>query len=347
MRQGKQQMITRRGALGAGLASAALISGRGAQAQSRPCRFTLDWAITGSTAFAQVAERGGYFREEGVDIRLSRGFGSGRVPVDIGGGAYDIGFGDFSSMARFAAENPSVGMICVLMVFDGLPLVAVTRADGPIRTPKDLEGKRIAAPDGDAGRQIFPVFAEAAGFDAAKVQWISVTPQLREPMLLRGQADAITGFVSSTVISLKGLGMPESQQRIMRYRDYGVPLYSNCVMTTRAYAEANPAVVRGVVRAIARGVQGMVSDPAAAAVAVKATEPLVDQALEEERARLVNAEMIMTDHVKQHGLSSVDPARMARSLDVLEKVYAFPRRPSLDELYTTAYLPGAGDLKLA
>ncbi|MBU8547114.1 MULTISPECIES: ABC transporter substrate-binding protein [Roseomonadaceae] len=340
-------MLTRRGALGAGLATAALISARDARAQGRTCRFSLDWAISGSTAFAQVAERGGYFREEGVDIRLSRGFGSGRVPIDVGGGAYDMGFGDFSSMAKFAAENPSVGMMCVLMVFDGLPLVAVSRADGPIRTPKDLEGKRIAAPEGDAGRQIFPVFAEAAGFDAAKVQWISVTPPLREPMLIRGQADAITGFVSSTVISLKGLGMPEAQQRIMRYRDYGVPLYSNCVMTTRTYAEANPAVVRGVVRAIARGVQSMVADPAASAVAVKATEPLVDQALEEERARLVNAELIMTDHVKQHGLSAMDPARLARSLDILEKVYAFPRRPSAEELYTSAYLPGAADLKLS
>ena len=28
-----------------------------------------------------------------------------------------------------------------------------------IRTPKDLAGKLIAAPDGDAGRQLFPAFS--------------------------------------------------------------------------------------------------------------------------------------------------------------------------------------------
>lgn len=133
------------------------------RAQPRSLRFSLDWALGGSSAFAIAADRLGYFREEGIEARISRGFGSGRVPVDIGGGAYEMGFGDFSSMAKFAAENPQVGMVCVLMVFDGLPLVAVARGDGPIRTPKDLEGRHLAAPEGDAGRQMFlPAAADRA-----------------------------------------------------------------------------------------------------------------------------------------------------------------------------------------
>ncbi|WP_431283839.1 ABC transporter substrate-binding protein [Humitalea sp. 24SJ18S-53] len=318
-----------------------------AQAQARTCRFTLDWTLSGSSAFALAARQQGYFTQEGIDIRISRGFGSGRVPVDLAAGTYDVGFGDFNSMAKFVAENPASGLVAVLMVFDGLPLVAVSKQGGGIATPKDLEGKRIAAPEGDAGRQIFPVFAAAAGFDARTVNWISVSPELREPMLVRGQADAITGFISSATISLKGLGMPLDQQVIMRYRDFGVPLYSNAVMTTRRYAEANPDILRGVVRAIARGTRFMVANPAAAVAAVKEAEPLVDTALETERAQLVVNEMIMTDHVRAHGLSAVDPARMTRSLEILERVYAFPRRPALTEVYTDAYLPAATDRAMA
>ncbi len=340
-------MLTRRGTIAAGLAAASLIGARGAGAQTRSTRFCLDWAISGSNAFALAAQKNGYFREERLDVRMARGFGSGRVPVDIASGAQDIGFGDFNAMTKFAAENPSVGMICVLMVYDGLPLVCVSRSDGPIQAPKDLEGKRVAAPEGDAGRHMFPVFAEAAGFDASKVNWISVSPELREPMLVRGQADAITGFVSSTTLSLKAIGLPEERQRIMRYRDYGVPLYSNCIMTTRRYAEANPDIVRGVVRAIARGVRVMATDAAAATVAVKEAEPLADLALETERARLVAAEMIMTDHVKRNGLSAMDPARVARSIEVLDKVYRFPRALKPEDIYTDAFLPARADLTMA
>ncbi|WP_237215034.1 ABC transporter substrate-binding protein [Falsiroseomonas oryziterrae] len=338
-------MIPRRAALTAGLAT--LAAPATLRAQPRSLRFTLDWTLSGSSAFALAAQRAGFFREEGIEARITRGFGSGRVPVDLGAGTAEIGFGDFSAMARFAAENPQAGMVCVLMVFDGLPLVAVSRADGPIRTPRDLEGRHLAAPEGDAGRQMFPVFADFASFNAGSVRWTNVSPELREPMLVRGQVDAITGFVSSAVLSLQALGMPRERQVVMRYRDFGVPLYSNCLMTTRRFAEANPDIVRGTVRAITRGVRLMVADPAAATMAVKEAEPLVDLAVETERARLVVAEMIMTDHVRRNGLSAVDRARMSQSLEILARVQRFPRQPTPEELYTDAFLPGAADRAMA
>jgi NitT/TauT family transport system substrate-binding protein len=114
-------------------------------------------------------------------------------------------------------------------------------------------------------------------------------------------------------------------------------------MTTRRYAEANPEMVRGVVRAITRGVRLMVTDPAAATAAVKEVEPLVDLPLEVERAEVVVREMIMTDHVRRNGLSAVERARMAQGIEILERVERFPRRPSVEELYTDAFLPAAGD----
>ncbi|MCS6932192.1 MAG: ABC transporter substrate-binding protein [Acetobacteraceae bacterium] len=336
-------MLGRRSALALPLLAAPAL----ARGQERACRFSLDWTLSGSSAFVLAARRAGYFREEGIDARISRGFGSARVPVDIAAGTTDMGFGDFSAMAAFAAANPDAGMLCVLMVFDGLPLVAVARRDGPIRGPRDLEGRHLAAPDGDAGRQMFPVFAEFAGFDHRGVRWTSVSPQLREPMLVRGQVDAITGFITSTSISLKGLGLPVEQQVIMRYRDAGVPLYSNCVMTTRRYAEQNPGIVRGMVRAIVRGVRLMAANPREATVAVREAEPLLDLDLETERAEITLREMILTEHVRRHGLSAVDPARIERSVEILARVQSLPRRPSAAELYTDAFLPAAAERAMA
>ena len=132
----------------------------------------------------------------------------------------------------------------------------------------------------------------------------------------------------------------------MRYRDAGVPLYSNCIMTTRRYAEANPDLMRGLLRAITRGVRLLVQDPAKATLAVKEADPLTDLTLETERARVVVAEMIATDHARASGLSSVDAGRLERSVDILQKVYALSRRPSLDQLYTDAYLPSRADRAL-
>jgi NitT/TauT family transport system substrate-binding protein len=80
---------------------------------------------------------------------------------------------------------------------------------------------------------------------------------------------------------------------------------------------------------------------------VKEVEPLVDLPLETERAHLVVNEMVTTGHVRRHGLSTVTRDRMATSIGILEKVYAFPRRPTPEELYTDAYLPAAQDRAVA
>jgi NitT/TauT family transport system substrate-binding protein len=91
----------------------------------------------------------------------------------------------------------------------------------------------------------------------------------------------------------------------------------------------------------------MVADPAAATASVKEAEPLVDLALETERAQVVVNEMIMTDHVRRNGLSAVDRGRMAQSIEILERVQRFPRRPSVEELYTEDFLPAAADRAIA
>jgi hypothetical protein len=46
---------------------------------------------------------------------------------------------------------------------------------------------------------------KAAGVDASKISWITVTPQLRETMLAQGQADAIRPIHNTAVANAKRL----------------------------------------------------------------------------------------------------------------------------------------------
>ena len=162
--------VTRR-AVSAGLGLGGVFAPSIVRAAPRVCRFSLDWAFSASSGFVLGAVREGYFRDENIDLRVSRGMGSSKVPIDIAAGAYDLGFGDFNSMVQFVADRPQTDIICVLMVYDGLPLAVTSLSDGKIHKPADCEGCVLAAPENDAGRQLFPVFAEFAGFDAAKVKW--------------------------------------------------------------------------------------------------------------------------------------------------------------------------------
>jgi len=302
-------------------------------------RLTLDWAFQAPNAFALVARERGYFREAGIDVQIDRGQGSGGVPPALAAGSHEMGYADINPAIRFLAQNPDSGLICVAVLHDRAPLCVITRADGPIRTPKDLEGRRLAAPDFDAGRQLFPAFARAAGVDASRVTFISVAPALREPMLVRREADGVTGFVTTSALSLKGIGLPIPQQRIMMYYDHGLNLYGGALLTTRAYAERNPNIMRGAVAALLRGFRDTLSNPAGMIQVLRQVEPLTDAALEMERHELNVERVIMTPNIRANGLSAVEMPRMQAGITAVEGAFNLAPRIQAAQFYLPDFLP--------
>jgi NitT/TauT family transport system substrate-binding protein len=342
--------LPRRAALAGAAAAAALLAApRPAGAQggggSPPrVRLLLDWAFQSPNAFALVAREKGFFRDAGVEVQVDRGSGSGRVPTQLAAGACDLGYADINPAIRFAIENPQAGLLCVAVVLDRSPLCVIGRAEGPLRAPRDLEGRTLAAPDLDAGRQLFPAFARAAGIDRARVSFLSVSPELREPMLVQRRADGVTGFVTTSSIALKGLGLGYEQQRVMMYAEHGLDLYGAALLSTRAFAQANPEALRRAVGALLRGVRAQLADPAEAMRILKRAEPLVDVALEAERHAMNAERCLVTPDVRANGLSAVEPARMGRGIAAVEEAFGLPPgRLTAERFYTPDFLPPRAD----
>jgi NitT/TauT family transport system substrate-binding protein len=323
-----------------GAASALGLGPAAAQAPSN-VKFMMDWAWQGPQSFALLARDRGYFREAGVNIQLDRGFGSGRVPVELAAGTYQMGYADINPAIKFMAEQPQAGIVCVAVMYDGGAQVVVVDANGPIKTPKDLEGKTLAAPEVDGARQLFPAFAKQTGIDASKINWMSVTPELREPMLAQGRAHGITGFITSSVPSLQRIGMGPERLRIFKYREFGLPFASSSILTTRRFVEENPRAVAGVVQAFMRGMQDTLKDQEAAINALKAHEPLTDVPTERGRLKMAMDELVMTDHVKKNGLSSIDPVRFQSAITMIEEAFKLPPKLKVADVYNPAFLPGA------
>jgi NitT/TauT family transport system substrate-binding protein len=333
--------FSRRSFLAASAGAAALGFHGAASAQATPVKFMMDWAWQGPQSFALLARNKGYFTEAGVAIQLDRGFGSGRVPIELAAGTYQMGYADINPAIKFMAEQPQAGIVCVGVMYDGGAQVVIVDANGPIKTPKDLEGKTLAAPDADGARQLFPAFANKVGIDASKVSWMSVTPELREPMLAQGRAQGITGFITSAVPSLQRIGFGPERMRIFKYRDFGLPFASSSILTTRKFIQDNPKAVAAVVQGFMRGMQDTLKDQAAAVQALKAHEPLTDEVVEAARLKMSIDELVMTDHVRKNGLSSITSERFQDSIGLIEKAFNLPAKLTTADVYDPRFLPGA------
>jgi NitT/TauT family transport system substrate-binding protein len=103
----------------------------------------------------------------GLDVEIARGSGSVAAAQAIGEARFDFGM-----------ASPSAS---ILQAIKGLPTVALAACaydatmgigvlnDGPIKTPKDLEGRQLASTVTSGEYPFLPAFAENAGFDLEKV----------------------------------------------------------------------------------------------------------------------------------------------------------------------------------
>jgi NitT/TauT family transport system substrate-binding protein len=315
-----------------------------AAAQTPSVKFTLDFAIQGQQSPFVLAAEGGHFARAGVNVQVDRGYGSADAITKVASGAYDMAFADIGALIQFNGKKAGAKVMSVFQVYDAAPMLILSLKKSGIAKPADLRGKRLASPPGASSRVMFPLFAAANGLDPASVNWIDVTPQLRETLLVQGQTDATTALVTD-LAGLERLGITENDLNIMRFSDFGVGLYGHCILVTPEFAAKNPDTVKKVVKGIADALKAAIADPAASIAAIKKREPLVDEKVERGRLELVIKNAIVTDRVKRDGLSAVDPDRMKQTIEMVASTFKIPA-PDVASIYRAEYLPPRAELQL-
>ena len=308
-------------------------------------KFALDWVWQSNHAYFTLADDNGHFAKEGLKVKIDRGFGSGDTVNKVAAGTYDIGFADINVLIKFNAKNPKSKVFSFYVVFDSTLSSVIALAKSGIRKPGDLRGKRIAAPVWDNSRILFPIFAKANGFDAGSVKWQSVKPTLRDAMLITGKADAITTWVTTTLLNLQSRGIGRKDVVVMRYSDLGVDLYGSGLVVSEKFAAKNPDVLKGLVRAIIKGTRDSFANPKAAVASIKKRDSLVKDAMELKRFDLVRDLAVLTASVKANGFSHVEPKRLARTIGFVATAMNVANPPAPRDIFRADYLPPAAERK--
>lgn len=327
-----------------GLVLAAIVGSVAIGQELPQVKLTLDFAIQGQQSPFILAADGGYFERAGVKVSVERGYGSADAIAKVAAGTYDMAFADLGAMIQFNGRKQAGNLISVFQVYDAAPMVVLALKKSGIAKPSDLAGKKLASPPAAGSRVMFPLFAAATKLDMSTIQWLDVTPQLRETMLVQGQADATVAFITD-LAGLGRLNISAQDLNVMKYADFGVNLYGHGLIVREDYAKANPEVVRKVVKGFVEALKAAIKDPSLAIAAIKKREPLVTEAVELERLKYVVNTAIVTDEVKKNGLSAVDDARMQKTIDTVVSVFKLPAM-DVKSTYSAEYLPSREELAL-
>src|SRR5215813_9025794 len=325
--------------LGGAVSAALLFGSLGAAAQT-PIKFTLDWVFQGPTSPFLVALEKGYYKAEGLDVTMDPGQGSAGAVQRVATGAYQIGFADVNATIEYNAKNPGKEVLCVFMAYDFAPFGVYALKKSGIKTPKDLEGKKLGAPVFDASFRLFPAFAKKNGI--SKWEHVNLTPQLREQSLVQGSVDFISGHYFSSMLDLKARGVAFEDIVAMRYVDFGMDVYGNGIVVSPEMLK-NETAVKGFVAATIKGWKDVIANPQLGIDAAKKRDPLIDEKLELERLKISLETNILTPFVKANGMGDVDPERFARSVKLVSEAFGLPAPPAPDKVFTNKYLPPKAD----
>ena len=314
-------------------------------AAAEQVKFILDWAFQGIHGLFTLADDNGHFARENLSVKIDRGHGSGDTITKVAAGAYEVGLADVNSLVAFNAKNPNTKVVSFFIPFDRSEAAIIALKKSGIASPKDLSGKTIAAPAGTSMRLLFPIFASVNGFDGNSVKWLTAAPAVKDTLLFRGQADAVTGFPSTSVLFLEGQGIPRSDLVVLSYAHYGLDLFGSGLVASASFLAKNPDVLKGFMRATIRGMRDALASPEAAVASVMKRDSLITRDLELARFKILADTAVLTPNVKANGFSHVDDERLRRIIGYVAKGMDIESPPAPADVFRGDFLSAAGDRK--
>jgi len=296
--------------------------------------FALNWFAVGDHAAYWVALDRGYYRARGLEVELQNSKGSGDSIAKVDTGRADIGLADAVVIIPRIAQGAKIKVVGA--VFDHTPLNIWTRKDTGIARPKDLEGKTLAAPPGDAQRQLFPAFAKLNGIDEARVQWVNIEPAAKFVALAEKRADAVPDYTTGQPFWEKAVGAQNLVR--MPWSQFGFDTYSMSIFASEKTISERPKVLRDFVAASYQGWRDVMESPKAALEIFKKRVPDIDLALIEPNMML-GLELMKTDRYAKNGVGWIERAKMCRTTELINRYMPdMPRKVGCDEVFTNEFL---------
>jgi putative hydroxymethylpyrimidine transport system substrate-binding protein len=230
----------------------------------RQIRVILDYLPNAVHVGFYQAEAAGYFRDEGLNVRIDAPTSSSDTLRLMAAGQAEFGL---TSLLDFLSVRAKGEHLKIVMALEQRPLAAlIALKKSGIDRPRDLAGRLVGTTgvvSDDAGVRWM---IKHDGGDPSSVRLINIGFNTAQE-IVAGNVDAAFGFWNQEGVQVAAHG----PATVMRLNDYGVPPYPELVVFAREdFLAHEPATVRRFLRAVARGYDDAISKPDVACAAMAA-----------------------------------------------------------------------------
>lgn len=296
-----------------GAAASSAATGSTAPDTGRPVSISLGYIPDVQFAPFYVAQKKGYYAEEGLNVEIEHTFFQEAV-VQVAQG--QLTFAMAAGDEILAARAQGVPIRMVFQVYQQYPIAIFSKASEGVASPADLRGATVGVPARAGATYVGlqgVMYAEQIPQDDVTIAEIGFT---QAEAVQTDRVPVAVGYVNNEPVQLRENGIDVN---VIAVSDY-INLVSNGIVASEDRIATDPDTIRRFVRATARGLQDTLDDPDAAfEIALGAIPELPAERRDREREKLQQSLALWrSDASDQNGLGYSDP-------DAWQTTYTFLR----------------------
>jgi ABC-type nitrate/sulfonate/bicarbonate transport systems, periplasmic components len=291
----------------------------------------------GRESWLNLALERGYFKDEGLNVKITTGEGGVDALRNLQQGLFDLTIDpDASAGLTLLGEGADIQAIMLLNAY--APYGFQSFASKGIKTPKDFEGHSVGLEPGSIGEQIFAALAKINGFDLAKVKKTSVSPDLYTTAFLQGQIDIVSGFIDAIYpVVLFQAKQENIELSSIWAKDWGIDTYGGMIWAKKSTLQDHPDAIQGFLRAAKRGMEAGAAEPAAAVQATtKAFEALNPEIVALQWDAWLSWAKDATITAKGYGCA--DMVKMQSTVDTFESAMSMTKPILAADFFTNKFM---------
>jgi NitT/TauT family transport system substrate-binding protein len=293
-------------------------------------RFT--WKLKGEYAPLFVAQEKGYYKAAGLNVQLSEGSGAKTALRQLSAGQEQLVWGPVVNAAQSVSAGIPVKVVTVYQ--PRIPIGIIAHPETPLRTPKDLEGKKLGYSVGETIADLLDPFIRVNGLDKSKIALVQMDGGARVTQFMAKRIDVISVFTNNDLPELeKKSGV---KFNLLRMVDYGMNVLGAGFMTSDAQIKERGEVLKRLIAATNRGFEDARRNPdEAAGIMLKAYKVPVERDVLTQQIR-ATVEGAVAPQGRPLGWQTDDMWKT--TLDLLVEGGSIKEKRPLAEYYTNALL---------
>ncbi|RKX77923.1 MAG: hypothetical protein DRP87_07725 [Spirochaetes bacterium] len=296
----------------------------------------LNWIPGGDHCFYFVAKEMGFYKDNGLEVEIERGRGSGDTVKRVDLGTVDVGLADTGTLVVARSQGAKVKVIA--MIYSDSPNGIKTYRGSGITRPKDLEGRSVGVPAGDAQRVLWPALAKANNIDMDKVTLVNINPGAKPQTLAAKRVDAVFDWIVGN-LQYWETGLDKDNLVLIPWAEWGVNPYGNALMASEDTIRNRPDMLKRFLDATMKAWQWSINNPDKAVEIFTRYNPEVPPLAA--LVRFVNdlQDLVATDTIKRTRLGWIDQKRMQETVDNINMYFDVERKVTAEEMYTVDFIP--------